>query len=89
MATLIRIIKLSISGLLLLVWMLATVIMLLLAMISVMGLIFLISCPEFFLLWCLPAILLLVFGGWIGDETANSIKEALGGKEDRGDDFFG
>jgi len=87
----IRALKLIISGILLFVWLICTMVMLLFATLSVMGLALLMMCPELFLLWCLPALFLLVVGGWISDETANELKEALTkeSEEDRGDDFIG
>tara|TARA_Y100000034_G_scaffold81854_2_gene98135 strand:+ start:1245 stop:1463 length:219 start_codon:yes stop_codon:yes gene_type:complete len=68
-----RILKLIISSLLLTLWGVATFLIGGAAIVTVFPAIIICCCPEIFLLWCLPAAFLLVFGGWCSEEQMKTM----------------
>jgi len=60
--------RLFISGMFLIIWLIATVVLAVLSVVSLIGLLVLIMCPELIVLWMIPAGIMLCAGGWITEE---------------------
>jgi hypothetical protein len=77
--------KLILSALLLIIWFAATIILALACIVTVFPALILFVFPELMLVWLIPALFVLVYGGWIEpppEEETSDFLESLVNQED-------